>query len=100
MYDSPIPNDREEGLQCVFKESGCAATNCDGCDVAKGDERNAWDTKCPGSEVLRVDCEGVVVGYVVLGWSAVASMEKSETDRYRAQTGQDKQELSETSGRQ
>jgi len=38
MYDGPIPNDREEGLQCAFEESGCEATDRDSCDVAKGDE--------------------------------------------------------------
>lgn len=67
MYDGPVPNDREEGLQCVLEESRSAATNCDGCNVAKGDKCNTWDTKCPGPEVLRVNRKWVVVWDVVLG---------------------------------
>lgn len=57
VNDGPISNDREEGLQCVFEESCSAATDRDGCNVAKGNKRNAWDTKCPGPKILRVNRE-------------------------------------------
>lgn len=66
MYNGPVSNDREEGLECVFKESSGTAADCDRGDEAKCDKGDARHTESPWTEVLSMHCKGVVVRDVVL----------------------------------
>lgn len=66
VYDRPVPNHAEECLQCILKIHRSAAANDDGCNEAECDEDDARDARGPGTEVLRMQREGVVIGDVVL----------------------------------
>jgi len=65
--DSPVSNDTQERLEGSFREESSGATaNNHGSDKAECHEDYARDTESPGTEVLGVHGEGVVVWDVVL----------------------------------
>lgn len=66
VNDSPVSNDGEEGLECIFEESSGAATDYDGGDKAESYESDARDAKGPGAKILGVHCERVVIWDIVL----------------------------------
>ena len=67
VNDCPVSNDTQEGLEgCFGEESSCATADDDSGDEAECYEDDARDTESPGTEVLCVHGEGVVVRDVVL----------------------------------
>lgn len=67
VHHSPVPDDTQKGLEGrLGEESSCTAANDDGSDEAEGYEDDARDAESPGSKILGVHGEGVVVWDVIL----------------------------------
>lgn len=63
----PVPDDTQECLERGFREeSSCATANDDCCNEAECYEDDAGDAESPGTEVLGVHGERVVVWDVIL----------------------------------
>ena len=66
VNDGPVPDDRQECLQHVFKERCCAAPDHNGCDEPERNEHVSGDSKGPRPKVLGMQSERIVVWNVVL----------------------------------
>lgn len=64
--NGPVADDTQEGLQRVTEVDGSAAADYNRGDKSEGNEDDTGDAEHPGSKVLRVESERVVVWDVVL----------------------------------
>ncbi len=83
MNDSPVADDAQESLKCIMIVFSSKTTHNQSDDKAERDQEYSRDSDCPGSEVLSMECEGVVVWDVILLCVSLSRRGEYERAAYR-----------------